>query len=220
MVLLILLAIALVIFLLWAAVNSSKMDQEEKERQERKKEYDSWKRNMETRWKAYDEARDAALAELEAKWGKCDKDIYVTSGDVFSLEDRVYAFEKAEKIVLGGTVYDFKDIIGFSLVNKSKTVFNTYATVKSGKDLGGMIMGGVAGKMIAGNAGAVIGALAADDDCDCETDYDFEEENEYKIYVNVDSISSPTVILDFGTLEEDAYEAANLLNVITRRNSL
>ena len=81
-------------------------------------------------------------------------------------------------------------------------------------------MGGVAGKMIAGNAGAVIGALAADDDCDCETDYDFEEENEYKMYVNVDSISSPTVILDFGTLEEDAYEAANLLNVITRRNSL
>ena len=134
MVLLILLAIALVIFLSWAAVNSSKMDQEEKERQERKKEYDSWKRNMETRWKAYDEARDAALAELETKWGKCDKDIYVTSGDVFSLEDRVYAFEKAEKIVLGGTVYDFKDIIGFSLVNKSKTVFNTYATVKSGKD--------------------------------------------------------------------------------------
>lgn len=81
-----------------------------------------------------------------------------------------------------------------------------------------MVARGVAGKLIAGDTGAIIGAMSADQDYEYETEFDSEVENEYKIYVNVDSISSPTVILNIGSNEEDAYEIANLLNVIIKRN--
>ena len=73
--------------------------------------------------------------------------------------------------------------------------------------------------MIAGNVGGIIGALTAEDDYDFETSYDIEEDNEYRVYVNVDSISSPTIVLNFGTEQNDAYDLANLLNVIISRNS-
>ena len=74
--------------------------------------------------------------------------------------------------------------------------------------------------MVAGDVGAVIGGLSADYEYEYDTEYDSEVENEYKIYVNVDSLSAPTVLLVMGNNEDDAYETANLLNVIIRRNGL
>ena len=118
----------------------------------------------------------SALAELESKWGKCTKDIAVNYGRVFYLSDRIYVFEESEKIALDGTVYDFKDIIGFSLLNKSKTIYNTYSTGKSKKDLGNMVARGIAGKMIGGDVGAVIGALSTPDEYEEDTEYDNAED--------------------------------------------
>ena len=73
--------------------------------------------------------------------------------------------------------------------------------------------------MIAGDAGGIIGAMTAEDDYDFDTSYDVDEEDEYRVYINVDSISSPTIVLNFGTERDDAYDLANLINVIVNRNS-
>ena len=213
-----LIGIALVAFFIWMLWTNRQMEKEEKERQKRKEERESWERKWNARKEAYDSAKATALSEMEAKWGKCSKNIFIDYSQTFALSDRVYAFEEAEKIVLGGNAYDFKDIIGFSLINKSETIYNAYTTARSRKNLGGMVARGVAGKIIAGDAGAVIGSLSADDEYKYKTEYDSEVENDYKIYVNVDSISSPTVTLNIGSNEDDAYETANLLNVIISRN--
>lgn len=202
------------IFLAWLFKEDSKQQQERAEQVKR----EEWKREREEREKAYDAAMSSALAELESKWGKCTKDIAVNYGRVFYLSDRIYVFEESEKIALDGTVYDFKDIIGFSLLNKSKTIYNAYSTGKSKKDLGNMVARGIAGKMIGGDVGAVIGALSTPDEYEEDTEYDIDEENDYKIYVNVNSIASPTIRLDVGDFEDDAYEISNLLNVILTRN--
>lgn len=206
--------VALMIFLAWLFKEDSKQQQERAEQVKR----EEWKREREEREKAYDAAMASALAELEGKWGKCTKDIAVNYGREFYLSDRIYVFEESEKIVLDGTVYDFKDIIGFSLLNKSKTVYNAYSTVKSKKDLGNMAARGIAGKMIGGDVGAVIGALSTPDEYEEDTEYDMEQENDYKIYVNVNSIASSTLRIDVGDFEDDAYEIANILNVILARN--
>ena len=206
--------VALVIFLAWLFKEDSKQQQERSEQVKR----EEWKREREEREKAYDAAMASALAELESKWGKCTKDIAVNYGREFYLSDRIYVFEESEKIALDGTVYDFKDIIGFSLLNKSKTVYNAYSTGKSKKDLGNMVARGIAGKMIGGDVGAVIGALSTPDEYEEDTEYDMEQENDYKIYVNVNSIASSTLRIDVGDFEDDAYEIANILNVILARN--
>lgn len=214
MFLILLLGVAVVSFLIWLMRSDAKLEKERAEEQR----HNEWKRQWDERSKAYDLAKEAVLSEMEAKWGKCTKDIFIGYSDTFTLEDRVFAFEEAGKIVLGGSVYDFKDIIGFSLRDNTKTIYTAYTTGWTKKNPGDMVAKGVAGKIIAGDIGAAIGAMSAEDDYDCTTEYDYEEENEYKVYVNVDSISSPTVSMKINN-EDDAYETANLLNVIIRRNS-
>lgn len=206
--------VAIVIVIVLVFKEESKNQQEAAYQEERKQ----WQIEREEREKAYDAAMASALAELESKWGKCTKDIGINYGREFHLSDRIYVFEESEKIALDGIVYDFKDIIGFSLLNKSKTVYNAYSTGKSKKDLGSMVARGIAGKIIGGDVGAVIGALSTPDEYEEDTEYDMDQENDYKIYVNVNSITSPTVRLDVGDFENDAYEISNLLNVILTRN--
>ena len=215
-----LLGIALIVFLVWIAGTDKQLEKDAQKEQERQEAQNAWEREWKARQDAYDAARSEALKELEAKWGPCTKNIYVDHSREFALKDRIYVFETAEKIVLDGNCHDFKDVIGFSLINKSKTIYNAYTTMKSQKDLGGMLVRGVAGKMIGGDVGAVIGAMSADEEYDYETEYDSEIENEYKIYINVNSIASPTITLNIGNDEDGAYEIANLLNVIITRNRI
>ena len=206
--------IVIVVVMVLVFKEEAKSQQHAAYQEERKQ----WQIEREEREKAYAAAMASALAELESKWGKCTKDIAVNYGREFYLSDRIYVFEESEKIALDGTVYDFKDIIGFSLLNKSKTVYNAYSTGKSKKDLGNMVARGIAGKMIGGDVGAVIGALSTPDEYEEDTEFDMDQENDYKIYVNVNNIASPTVRIDVGDFEDDAYEIANLLNVILARN--
>ena len=196
----------------------AQLEKDAEEKREQEERHKAWKQAYNARKERYKTAQNKALTEMEIKWGKCTKEIFVDYNDTFSLSDRIYAFEDAGKIVLGGTEYNFSDIIGFSMINNSKTIYNAYTTAKSQKNTGGMITRGIAGKVIGGDTGTIIGAITAEEDYECDTEYDSEVENDYKIYINVNSISSPTVVIHFGTTEEDAYETANLLNVIIKRN--
>lgn len=211
---------ALVVLFVWLIHSDNKLEAEQEEAKKDKERHEAWQKEYEAKEEAYRNARTAALEEMEAKWGRCTKDIFVNRSQIFTLKDRVYAFEEAEKIILGGNAYDFKDVIGVSLVNHSKTIYNAYTTGSSQKDLGNMIGRGLVGKMIGGNVGAAIGAMSAEDELDYETEYESEVENDYKVYVNIDSISTPTVTIEIGENEDDAYEITNLLNVIIRRNSI
>ena len=175
--------------------------------------------NQEESEKAFEIAKTDALADLESKWGKCTKEICITKGKEFHLSDRIYVFEESQKIALDGIIYDFKDILGFSLLNNSKTAYNACSTGNSKKDLGSMVARGIAGKMIGGNMGAMIGAMSTPDEYEQDTEYHVKQENDYKIYINVNSIVSPTVCLEIGDCENGAYEIANLLNVILTRNN-
>lgn len=208
------LIVAIAIVMVLVIKEESKNQQETAYQEERKQR----QIEREDRERAYEVAMASALADLESKWGKCTKDICITYGREFHLSDRIYVFEESEKIFLDGIIFDFKDILGFSLLNKSKTVYNAYSTGKSKKDLGSMVARGIAGKMIGGDVGAVIGALSTPDEYNEDTEYDIDQENDYKIYVNVNSIASPTIRLDIGDFEDDAYEISNLLNVILTRN--
>ena len=142
----------------------------------------------------------------------------VDMSKTFTIADRVYVFEESEVIIMDGVTLQFKDLIGFSLLNKSKKIYDVYTTATSKKNLGSAIIRGAVGKAIAGDLGGVIGAMSAEEDIDYETSYEVDEDDDYKMYVNVNSLSSPTIVLKFGCSESDAYETANLLNVIVNRN--
>ena len=214
-----LIGIALISFLIWISRTDAQLEKQKAEREKQQAEHDEWKLAWEERRNTYDSAKAAALAEMEGQWGECTKDIFIDYSNPFSLTDRVWAFETAKKIVIGGNTYNFEDIIGFTLLNNSKTLYTAYTTGKSKKNLGSIATRGIVGKLIAGDAGAAIGAMTAEEDYEYETEYDSEVENDYRIYVNVNSISDPTITLNIGSNEEDAYEVSNLLNVIIARNN-
>lgn len=218
MFLLFLIGIGVIGMFIWAIKSSNELEKEEKRKKEREAEHAEWKSRWEAERNAYDLAEAEALAELEAKWGKCVNTIMVDMSKTFTIADRVYVFEESEVIIMDGVTLKFKDIIGFSLLNKSKKIYDAYTTATSKKNLGSAIIRGAVGKAIAGDLGGVIGAMSAEEDIDYETSYEVDEDDDYKMYVNVNSLSSPTIVLKFGCSESDAYETANLLNVIVNRN--
>lgn len=218
MFLLALVGIAIICFFIWALRSDAQLQKDAEDAREHQKRQEERESAYKAKQEAYENAKEAALAEMKAKWGRCTKDIYISRSDTFTLNDRMYAFEDARKVVMNGVEYDFKDIIGVSLVNRSKTLYTAYTTVSSENNLGMMTERALLGKMVAGDVGAIIGAMSTEENYEYETEYDSEIENDYKVYVNIDSISSPTVVLHLDWNEEDAYEITNLLNVIIRRN--
>lgn len=207
MILLFLFGVAVLGLLIWAAVEANKNEKKEKEARKQEERRYAFEQKWKTKLETYKSAKAQALAELEAKYGKCTKEISVSYSSEFSLQHDIYAFEESEIIILDGNILGFKDIIGFNLLNKSNDVFSAHTTGPSRKNPGSAIVRGAAGKLI------------AEDDFDYETGYDIDAGSEYKVYVNVNSISSPTIVLDFGSSQEDAYQTANLLNVLINRNN-
>lgn len=213
MFLLLLFGAAVLGILIWAI----KEDGRQKEEKEESDRYAEFKLKWEAERKEYDLAKAQALATLEADLGACTKEIAISYDSEFSLSQSVYAFEQSSKIILDGNILNFNDIIGFSLQNKSKIIYNATTTGSSRKNLGNMIKRNVVGNIVAGELGATLGVLTTREDYEYETSFDSEEDNHYIIYVNIDSISNPTIILDLDDKEQDAYEITNLLNVIIKR---
>lgn len=149
----------------------------------------------------------------ENNYGSCTK---VIPNPKDTTCDYVRVYDKASVIILNDTVYDFAEIIGYSLTDNSTVVKGELSSTTSTSNASA-IGRAVVGVAIGGVAGAVIGGATAKQKTEYKQGND-KTIHDYTVNININSLSEPLVKLHIGKYEDTANEIAALINAIVVRN--
>lgn len=152
------------------------------------------------------------------KFGTCTVDIKLGKTDMY-IESRLFVFEDSQTIVLYGNEYKFSDILGFSLVDDSTSETITTSTGDAKTSTGSMIGRAVVGGVLTGGLGAIAGAATAKKNIATNATSETTTIHNYTMYVNVNSLSTPTVTIRIGDDSRKAHKLADLFNVIVIRGN-
>ncbi len=166
------------------------------------------------------EAEQKRIYELEIqslvdKFGSCSACVSLRSN--LTITSDLFIFEDSRMIVLYGNEYKFSDILGFSLVDDATSETITTSTGDAKTSTGSMIGRAVVGGVLTGGLGAVAGAATAKKNIATNATSQTTTTHKYTVYVNVNSLSNPTVTIRIGDDSQKAYKLANLFNVIIAR---
>lgn len=165
---------------------------------------------------------ETAFGNLISTYGDCSLDILLGSRQL-NTSDHVYFFEKDKIMVLKDEHIPFEKIIGFSLNDDTKTIlqnettYTSTTTTSTGSMLGRAVVGGV----LLGGVGALAGATTAKKETvsiPSSGQTTTTIKHKYSLYLNIDSISNPTRVIELGADTQKAQNLANVINVIIQRN--
>lgn len=166
---------------------------------------------------------DNYVASLVDKYGNCDKTIRLYTENVDEIYD-IMAFSQSKHIVIGKKELSFSDILDCIVNDDTKEIetIKTYrgnSTATSKTNTGNMIGRTIAGGVLLGGAGAIIGGSTAKRNTVIEhgTDtsiHNKEVEHNYTVAITVKDISNPVIYLNVGSNTELKDEIVSLIKVI------
>lgn len=167
------------------------------------------------KWNQERGTRPSQKQEYINEYGECSADINYRGG-------RFYVFEQSQVVILSTQVIPFSKIIGYNLADNQVTIsenvrYESKTTTSTGSMLGRAVVGGV----LTGGVGAVIGAATARKNTittPMQENVVTSVTHDFKIYVNLNDLSNPTIIISVGHNSDTAYKIANILNIIVERN--
>ena len=170
--------------------------------------------------KAREKMEEEDKKEAEKKYGKGCKLLLYNHFAINDATNEVYINEHK---------YKFHDILAFEVrdnpitINSAATsTSNSVSTAKT--DTGNMLGRAVVGGLIAGSAGAIIGATTAKKTMETATTTVHSTTqssvvHDYSVVITVNNISSPTEIINLGQDETALNKIVSTLTVILNRNS-
>lgn len=159
---------------------------------------------------AYENANEAK--KLDAQYGELTKSIDVSSLDI---NDSIRIYEKSRIVWMKGTAYSFTQIIGVSMEVQTKTEGGDIIATTKTSTLG-TIGRAAAGKMIAGDTGALIGANTASK----KTVIHKTNETQFNVYlidIHIDSLKTPVQTFTINGDREMAMDLYSTIDYIVNR---
>lgn len=164
--------------------------------------------------------KKSVIEGLYTKFGNPTKVINVDNSSLLA----ILIFEKTKDIVIvtqdKNLRIKFDTVLTYNVSDNSKVSTNSYsslATSTTKTNTGSMIGRSIAGGIIAGGAGAVIGGTTAPKTTITDFGGSFSTStttHDYNVIININSISTPTITLNFKE-DETAYNSfIAILNVI------
>lgn len=132
--------------------------------------------------------------------------------------DSLIVSEKNQCAVILGKEYNFSDIIGCTLYDNVQNKTITTSEGKAKTSTGNMIGRAVIGGVLTGGLGAVAGAATAKKNITTISTSQTITTHDYTIFVNINSLSNPTLSLKIGNDYYKTNKIINLLNVIVEQN--
>lgn len=157
------------------------------------------------------EKQEDELKQIKANYGEKAIVIDITSFN------KIIISEEKQCVRLHDVDYKFEDIIGCSLVDDATSETITASIGKAKTSTGSMVGRAVVGGVLTGGLGAVAGAATAKKNISTDATSLTTTIHKYTIYVNVDSLESPTITIRVGKDAQKAHKIANLFNVIIER---
>ena len=176
---------------------------------------------------------DKKISDLCSKYGEVTKDMHTSEDyldlmqrdwtDVAFLEklakDRMFVFEQEEVIVIQDKPYKFDDILGFEVYNNSQTIYSgTTSETTTSTNTGSMIGRAAVGGLLFGSVGAVVGGATAKKTTTGQTtSQKATTKNNYDVVLTINSLSVPTLKINFKENQNGVQELVSVLTVIQQR---
>ena len=193
--------------MLWDAA----MAKREREKTAAKKELEE-KRRLELEEKEH--KYNIAKNELFARNGEPCKTIVISESrfDLFNINNELIVFDKAKKLWLCGHEISIDDINSF-VIDDESVIQKGQITAITSTNTGSMAGRSIAGALLGGEAGAIIGGATA------KKETVFKQENDeiihdYALVVNIRDINNPMLLIRIGRNKNKAMEINALMQVI------
>ena len=175
--------------------------------------------------KKFEEKRRLELEEKEHKYNIAKNELFARNGepcktivisessfDRFNIDNELIVFDKSRKLWLCGHEVSIDDINSFAIDDESVVLKGQIKAVTS-TNTGSLAGRSIAGALIGGEAGAIIGASTA------KKETIFEQENDkvihdYALVVNLRDLNNPMLLIKIGANKNKAMEINALMQVI------
>lgn len=154
------------------------------------------------------------LKELDEQYGRLTKEFEI---GLLNIDKTIRIYTDSKKIWLMGNAFDFKDIRSVSLETETKTG-NHKIVATSSTDTLGTIGRSLAGAVVGGNTGALIGAGTAKH----KTIIEKEGEDDVTIYIvdiKTNNIKTPVVTVRLENQRDKAIELYSTFELIIEQNN-
>lgn len=133
-----------------------------------------------------------------------------------SLGYDIFVNENTKKIFIKTRTYDFNDILDFTVKDNAVTI-HTASTSTAKTNTGSMVGRAVAGKVLLGNVGAVIGGATASKTIEHSESRSMVS-HDYSVIITVNNINSPTEIIRLHKNETALNKIVATLTIILKGN--
>lgn len=175
--------------------------------------------------KIIEEKRRLELEEKERKYNIAKNELFARNGepcktivisesrlDLFNINNELIVFDKAKKLWLCGHEVSIDDINSFAIDDESVVLKGQIKAVTS-TNTGSLAGRSIAGALIGGEAGAIIGGSTA------KKETIFEQENDkvihdYALFVNLCDLNNPMLLIKIGANKNKAMEINALMQAI------
>ena len=175
--------------------------------------------------KKLEEKRRLELEEKEHKYNIAKNELFARNGepcktivisessfDRFNIDNELIVFDKSRKLWLCGHEVSIDDINSFAIDDESVVLKGQIKAVTS-TNTGSLAGRSIAGALISGEAGAIIGGSTA------KKETIFEQENDkvihdYALVVNLRDLNNPMLLIKIGANKNKAMEINALMQVI------
>lgn len=131
----------------------------------------------------------------------------------------INVFEKSKVILFDEKIYDFKEVLGYTIKDNSTELTITTTTGDSSSSAADVIGRSLIGGAIGGEAGAIIGGATVGRNIATMSTSRTNKREEYAIYINLNNFSTPIIKVETYDIDE-LQKLASILNIIISRNNI
>ena len=175
--------------------------------------------------KKLEEKRRLELEEKEHKYNIAKNELFARNGepcktivisesrfDLFNINNELIVFDKAKKLWLCGHEISIDDINSFAIDDES-VIQKGQVTAVTSTDTSSLASRSIAGALIGGEAGAIIGGATAKKQTVLKQEND-KIIHDYALVVNICDINNPMLLIRIGRNKNKAMEINALMQVI------
>lgn len=163
------------------------------------------------------------VSKLNEKYGNCDKTIRLNTNNPYEIFE-ILVFSESKRVVIGKKDFSFQDIIDCQVNDNSKETetvqtFKGDSIARTNTNTGSMIGRSVAGGLLLGNVGAIIGGSTASKNTVIQHEPDTSIHNkridhDFTIAITVKDLENPVIYINVGSRTELKDEIYSLMKVI------
>lgn len=205
--------IVCLIYILGHSINSY-LDASEKRREEKLAEKERYQEQKRQKLKEKEDKYNAFRNELIARNGEPGRVVLIHESrfDQFNMDNELIVFDKVKKLWLCGHEIAIGDINSF-MVDDESTILKGDIKAVTSTNTGSLAGRSIAGALIGGEAGAIIGGATA------KKETIFRQENDkvihdYALVVNVCDLNNPMLLIKIGRDKKKAMEINALMQVV------